>query len=294
MLSFSLAAVLLSGCQSASRPSGSSSASSSAPPHQEASMTGSSEPAPAPAEPPQSFPSRRHHRAAPEHPRTTGPGAEAPTNGRAPADSNNEYALGDQVEAWKSQLKNGAVEYYVPPAMVAQVPSAVTVDVHGYQDAQTHSLPEATGADTVKVSSRMKVELLAPGNPGEFAITPQSGDAIQFIPNDGHATWIWNVTPANAAKNQQLQIRVSLVYQRDGNDLDQILEEKNYTVNVDVQALAVTLRQSFWKDPIAWFKYMLPGGAGWGALAALAGSLGGLTWWKRKKKKTPAPKKAAG
>jgi len=37
------------------------------------------------------------------------------------------------------------------------------------------------------------------------------------------------------------------------------------------------LRENFWNDPMAVFKYLLPGGAGFTALAALI-----VWWWKRR------------
>lgn len=214
---------------------------------------------------------RRHQRAA-------GAGAKA-------AAAPDEYAQGEQLQAWKNSLKTGAAEYRVPTTMVAGQASTVTVVIHGFQDAQTRTMPDATGTGTLKVSSRMKAELLAPLNPGEFAIAPQSGDLIQFIPNDGFATWIWNVTPTNKARDQQLQIRLSLVYNGPAGQLQQIIEEKTYTVSVNVEKLSQTVGESFRKDPIAWFKYMLPGGAGWGALAAFVSFLGGLGWWSKNKRK---------
>jgi len=197
-----------------------------------------------------------------------------------------EYAEGYALEAWKKNLKEGHIDYFVKPDMKAQMQSPVTVRIHGFQDVPgAQPLPATTGSGTLKVSSYMKVELLAPLNPGEFTIAPQGNEAIQFVPNDGSATWNWVVTPAYAAMNQQLEIRVSLVYKRPDTTLEDLLVDTNYTVNVDVQKLSTTLWQDFQKDPIAFIKYMLPGGAGWGALAALVTSLGGFAWWKRKKKK---------
>jgi hypothetical protein len=208
-----------------------------------------------------------------------------PAANAAAEPASNEYVLGDELEKWKNGLQNGAIEYRVPPVMLAQAKSPVTVNIHGYQDQQKQLLPDATGTGALKVSSRMKVELLAPQNPEEFTIVSQGNDAIQFIPNDGFATWMWNVTPTYKAKDQQLQIRVSLVFDSPQGNVEQILQEQTYPVNVDVQNLGVTVARDFWKDPVAWFKYLLPGGAGWGALAALVTSLGGLTWWRKKKKK---------
>jgi hypothetical protein len=175
--------------------------------------------------------------------------------------------------------------------MIAGQTSTVTTVIHGFQDTQSTTMPDATGTGTLKVSSRMKAELLAPLNPGEFTIAAQSGDPIQFIPNDGFATWMWNVTPSNKALNQQLQIRISLVYNGPSGQIQQILEEKTYSVSVNVQKLSATLGQSFRQDPIAWFKYMLPGGAGWGALAAFVSFVGGIGWWSKKKRKKKTVKR---
>jgi len=173
--------------------------------------------------------------------------------------------------------------------MKAQVPAPVSVKIHGFQDvAGAQPLLGATGSDVLKVSSYMKVELLAPLNPGEFAFAPLNADAVQFVPNDGSATWNWNVTPAYEAKNQKLEIRVSLVYKRPDTTLEDILEDKTYTVNVQVQKLTTTMWQDFQKDPIAFIKYMMPGGAGWVALAGFVTSLGGFAWWKKKRTRKAA------
>jgi hypothetical protein len=205
----------------------------------------------------------------------------------AAASQAGEYAAGDELAAWKSGLKEGAIEYRVPAAMRAQQASMVTVKIHGYQDATGwQPMLGVTGTGALKVSSRMKVELLAPLNPAEFTITPQDNQAIKFVPNDGSATWMWSVTPAYKAKGQKLEIRVSLEYQQQGSSLEEDLEDTYYTVNVDVQGLSTVISHDFQKHPIEWLKYMLPGGSGWGALAALIASLGGwYAWWKKKTKK---------
>jgi hypothetical protein len=204
-------------------------------------------------------------------------------SGAAPGTS--EYSLGDELESWKKGLKSGAIEYRVPKKMTAQTPSTVTVVIHGYQDPQDATMTDRTGSGTLKVSSRMKAELVAPLNPGEFSIALQGTDAIQFIPNDGFATWLWTVTPNYEAKSQQLQVRILLVHQSQGGNLEQTLEENTYPVEVDVENLAVTILHAFWKDPLGWLN------TGWGKLAALVTSLGGISgiiaWWRGRGKTTP-------
>ncbi len=239
-------------------------------------------PPPAPPAPSAAYPATHKHLHALQ---SAPPAASQPSPAEtAAATTPDPYALGNQVEAWKNSLKTGAIEYRVPTTMTAGIPSTVTVVIHGFQDTQSSSLPDATASGTLKVSSQMKAELLAPLSPGEFSIKSQAGDPLQFVPNDGSATWIWNVTPSNKAPNQQLQILVSLVYDGPSGQVQQTIAEKTYTVSVDVQKLTTTVAQSFWSDPIAWFKYVLPGGAGWGAIAAVASFIAGLGWWKRKKK----------
>jgi len=206
----------------------------------------------------------------------------------APSD---EYSAGIALQAWKKGLKEGHIHYNVPPGMTAQIESPVTVRIDGFQNAASaRPLLGETGSGTLKVSEFMKVELLAPLNPGEFTITPQDKNAEKFVPIDGSATWNWVVTPAFAAKNQKLEIRVSLVHHRPNATLEDPLEDTNYTVNVDVQKLTTTMWQDFQKDPIAFIKYMAPGGAGWAALAAFITSLGGFAWWKKKRTKKAAHK----
>ncbi len=185
------------------------------------------------------------------------------------------YSLGNQVEAWKQTLKNGALEPFVPSTMVAGTPSTVEVKIHGYQDTQSQT-PGAQGSNLLKVSQYMKVELLPVGSPGEFTITPQGNDAIQFVPNDGAATWLWSVTPTDAATRQQLQISVFLEYQ--GN-VEQDVFDKSYLVNVNVQPLTTTIKNDYTQNPTAWFKYVLPGGAGFGAIVSV------VVWLRSRRKK---------
>jgi len=185
------------------------------------------------------------------------------------------YALSDQVEAWKQSLRSGAIEYFVPTAMQVNVASTVSVKIHGYADTQSTS-PGATGNGSLKVSPNMKVELLAAGNPGEFAIASQGNDAVQFVPNDGAATWMWSVTPVDAARKQKLEVRVYLEF--DGN-VEQDVLDQTYLVDVDVQPIAKIIKNDYTSDPNAWFKYLLPGGAGFAALLSVWG------WMRSRRRK---------
>lgn len=100
------------------------------------------------------------------------------------------YTLGEQAAAWKDSLKSGAIEYNVPPVMIAQRASTVYVIVHGANDRSSTvlaSIPGSSGA-TIKVSDTMQIDLI--GSPTEFTITPQATPAAQPIPTEGYATWM--------------------------------------------------------------------------------------------------------
>jgi hypothetical protein len=212
----------------------------------------------------------------------SGRGARKELHRGARKSQSTEYAEGEELEAWRKTLKTGAVEYRVPATMTVTVPAVVTVQLHGIEDVQRSTLPEATGHELLQVSSYMKVELFAPMNPGEFAIQPD-GDATRFVPNDGYETWSWTVKPDHAADAELLEVRISLVHKQGAGKMDEPVEDKTYSVRVRVQPIGTTVSQSFWRDPLAWLQAMLPGGKGWLALAALGGGvLACVRWWQKR------------
>jgi hypothetical protein len=200
----------------------------------------------------------------------------------------NPYALGEQAADWKASLRNGAIEYNVPPVMIAQQASTVTVVVHGYKDPNPHVLTQSTGTQnaTLKVSDTMEVDLI--GSPTEFTITPQATQPAQFVPIDGYATWIWSVTPINKASSQQLTIKVSLIPDAASGLPAQPLAETPYTVNVKVESLWSVLSDRWHQDPMKAIEYVLPGGAGWAAIGTLLTTLGVGTWIRNKLNKPSA------
>lgn len=200
------------------------------------------------------------------------------------AKASDAYRQAEQVLQWKNELKNGKIDYLIPAQMKLHETTVVKVVVHGFADAAATSMAGAT-TGTLKVSPRMQVQLSAENNPDEFEIDPKAGQ-IQFVPIDGSATWMWNVTPKQPAENQTLTIRALLVYPDNGQQIEQEITSYTATVSVSVQGFWASLREAFWNDPATAIKYVLPGGAGFTALAGLI-----VWWWKRRHPAEDKPKK---
>ncbi len=163
--------------------------------------------------------------------------------------------------------------------------AVVKVVVHGFADTAAKSMAGAT-TGTLKVSPRMQVQLSAEDNPDEFEIEPKVGQ-IQFVPIDGSVTWMWKVTPKQPAENQTLTIRALLVYPDNGQQIEQEITSYTAQISVSVPGFWASLREAFWNDPTAMVKYVLPGGAGFTALAGLV-----VWWWKRRHPSPAKPGKA--
>ncbi|HZY74626.1 MAG TPA: hypothetical protein VFE22_16065 [Edaphobacter sp.] len=184
------------------------------------------------------------------------------------------YQQAEQVQQWKNQLKNGKIDYLIPSQMKLHETSVVKVVVHGFADT-AQGMAGAT-TSTLKVSPRMQVQLSAEENPDEFDIDPKVGE-IQFVPIDGSATWMWKVMPKQPAENQTLTIRALLVYPDKGEQTEQEITSYTARVTVSVPGFWASLEEAFWDDPAAAMKYVLPGGAGFTAIAGL------VVWlWRRR------------
>ncbi|MBN9615825.1 MAG: hypothetical protein BGO25_12660 [Acidobacteriales bacterium 59-55] len=191
------------------------------------------------------------------------------------AEGGNVYQQAEQVQQWKNQLRNGKIDYLIPSQMKLHDTAVVKVVVHGIADTAAKSMAGAT-TGTLKVSPRMQVQLSAEDNPDEFEIDPKVGE-IQFVPIDGSATWMWQVTPKQPAQNQTLTIRALLVYPDKGEQIEQEITSYTAKISVSVPGFWASLQEAFWNDPGAAMKYVLPGGAGFTAIAGL------VVWlWKRR------------
>ncbi|WP_260702832.1 hypothetical protein [Edaphobacter flagellatus] len=196
-------------------------------------------------------------------------------NDASPAHSPDEYKESEAVDTWVKNLKPGKIEYKVPQRMLMQEASTVTAVIHGYEDAGA-SLAGATGSGVLKQSPRMKVELIA-DDPDAFTIA-LDGDAVKFVPSDGATTWTWKVTPNKSGVSQRLKIVGSLMYPN-ANKTELQLPEYDATVEVDVPSLWSMIVENYQHDPLKWFSYVIPGGAGFTFAAGLV-----VWWWKRKHK----------
>ncbi len=190
-----------------------------------------------------------------------------------------EYKQAETVAQWVEHLRQGMIEYKVPTSMTLQVPSTVTVVIHGYEDTSTKTLNQPTGGGALKQSERMKVELLAPENPGAFTIVPQDTGSVQFVPINGATTWMWSVTPNTAGNNLKIEVRASVIYPGGDDKTEQQVETYDATVAVHVQSFWTTVKDYVQQHPLQVFGYMIPGGAGFTFLAGVA-----VWWWKRRQK----------
>lgn len=189
------------------------------------------------------------------------------------------YQQGKAFELWKNGLRTGKIEYQVPARMLMQHASTVTVVIHGYGDTGTVSLPGATGSGSLKQSERMKVEVLAPDHPDNFTIVPQGGESVRFVPIDGATTWMWSVTPSAPGEKQRLLVRASVIYPGTDDRTNQQLPDYSAVVEVDVPSTWALIVENYRKDPLKWFSYVIPGGAGFTFLVGI------IVWWGKKKKK---------
>jgi hypothetical protein len=180
-------------------------------------------------------------------------------------------------------LKDGKIEYSIPTPMKLHVTSVVTVVIHGFQGTGQNILPDGKNA-TLKVSPYMQMQLTA-ANPDEFEIDPQT-KAILPVPIDSSATWTWNVKPKQPATNQNLTIEAFTVDSETGENPQELFPSYSATVSVTVLGFWEGVRELFWDNPSAAIKYVLPGGAGFTALAALI-----VWWWKRRHPAEDKPKK---
>ena len=245
--------------------------------------------------PPVSVPQPVDHQAAsqpaPVSPVQQVPTAPAPTQGEKPSPAPAEgtpaptqpavpdvYKSSTDIQTWVNQLKQGKIEYKVPPKMLLLQAAPVTVVIHGYEDVNTATLIQPTGSASLKQSPRMKVEVLSDGDPDDFTIALENGDAVKDVLSNGATTWIWKVTPNKSGAKKRLKILASLMYPN--TDKTEIqLPDYTTTVEVDVASLWSTVVDDYQHDPMKFFSYMIPGGAGFTFIAGLV-----VWWWKRKHK----------
>jgi hypothetical protein len=197
-------------------------------------------------------------------------------------------SLGEAEAKWFSQLPSGSIQYNVPPVMTIGQPSTVSVIINGYKAPPLPPQADGTAPAPLKVSEWMRVEISQPGNPDEFTITGDPNQNPQFVPIDAGATWTWTVTPNHLGKEERLQFQAFVLYRDDKSKVQRELPsaEKIVAVRTEgIKGIAHRVQDNFWFNPTNWFKYMLPGGAGFAALIALIG-------WLQKRRNKPERDKA--
>ncbi|HUZ96363.1 MAG TPA: hypothetical protein VMU57_15780 [Edaphobacter sp.] len=199
------------------------------------------------------------------------------------AGSADPYRESELQAQWVRAVKNGKIDYVIPTQMKLHDTAVVTVVLHGFADTSPNDLAGAKEG-VLKVSPYMRMQLTA-DNPDEFEIDPKVG-AVLPVPINSSAKWTWNVKPNQPAKNQKLTIEAFMVRTETGEHPQELLPSYVATVNVNVPGFWEWLWETFWNDPAAAIKYVLPGGAGFTALAALI-----VWWWKRRHPSEDKPKK---
>jgi len=201
----------------------------------------------------------------------------------AAAGSVDPYRESELQAQWVNAVKNGKIDYLIPTTMKLHETAVVTVVLHGFADTSPNDLAGAKEG-VLKVSPYMRMQLTA-DNPDEFEIDPKAG-AVLPVPINSSAKWTWNVKPNQPAKNQKLTIEAFMVRTETGDHPQELLPSYVATVNVNVPGFWESLQEEFWNDPAAAFKYVLPGGAGFTALAGLT-----VWWWKRRHPSDDKPEK---
>jgi hypothetical protein len=189
--------------------------------------------------------------------------------------------IGAAEAQWFDQLKTGAIRYTVPTQMTIGDPSSVSVTIFGYQAAVPASADPNQQPAPLKVSNFMRVTLSQDDNPDEFTVVHGDNADEQFVPVNSSATWKWTVTPKHLGKNLKLQLQAFVLYSDPKQGIQQSFPAASREVTVvaeGVKGIVHDARDSFWSDPSIWIKYMLPGGAGFAALAAI------VAWWIKRKK----------
>jgi hypothetical protein len=202
-------------------------------------------------------------------------------SGSHSASSDPAAALGEAEAQWFSQLHSGSILYDVPLQMTIGKPTTVSVTINGYQAPPAPTNSDGTAPAQLKVSEWMRVEATQPDNPDEFTISGDPNQNPQFVPIDSGATWSWTVTPNHLGANQKLQFQAFVLYKDDTSKVQRALPsaEKIVTVQAEgVNGIVHQIDDNFWTNPLNWFKYMLPGGAGFATLVAI------LAWWRKRRK----------
>lgn len=213
------------------------------------------------------------------------PGVDKPPVPQNVEESTQPVSLGEAEAKWFDQLKSGSIDYHVPGEMVIGKPSEVWVTVYGYKAPAPAPQADGSAPEPLKVSDYMRVTISQDDNPDEFTIVHGDNADAQFVPINSNTTWKWTVTPKHLGQGMKLQFQAYVIYSDPAKGVQQAFPSTSKVVTVQaegVTGIATQARDNFWLQPLNWFKYMLPGGAGFAAIVAV------ISWWNKRRKKPEA------
>jgi hypothetical protein len=224
----------------------------------------------------------------------------------------------EKVDTWFKHLPQGAIKYNIddkdgkmvlqqtytataiiyPPGITPppDTPSAASTS-HANSSPAAAQAAAAQQPQPLAVSTWMRVSLTQPDNPGTFEITPAIGPCL-FVSMAAPTPWTFQVKPLHGGGDKSLVFTAYVVY---GDDADSCPENNPATIElptnrqtvhiqeVSMKVLKQQAEDSFWQDPVGWFKkaskavkWGLPGGAGFIAISSF------IAWWK-KRRQPPKP-----
>ena len=186
-----------------------------------------------------------------------------------------------EVHQWYESLEKGSAAYTVPASMVLGQTYSATAVIHP----PTSPTPADPNAHPLKISPYMRIVLNQTANPGTFEIKPADNDC-KFVSMDADTTWVFNVKPLLPGKDRTLDFAAYVVY---GTGDGTCRPENLKTIDILTQTETVSISALTWpefiqkvtvdflSDPGSWFKFILPGGAGFITISGL------IAWWKKRK-----------
>jgi hypothetical protein len=186
------------------------------------------------------------------------------------------------VHLWFEALPEGSVKYHVPTNMVLGDSYSATAVLHPPGQTEAPGL----GGRPLKVSTYMRIALAQPDNPDTFDIQAEQ-PSCKFVSIDADTTWTFLVKPVLPGGNKHLSFSAYAVYGVDDSSCaPENLKLVNVLSDTETVTIAAITRQQAWQrivvsflsDPAKWFKFILPGGAGF----AVVGSL--IAWWRKRGK----------
>ena len=157
--------------------------------------------------------------------------------------------------------------------MVLDQMRLMTVRIYGYGDAQNagDALPNATGGASVRVATQMSAELV-PVNSEDLKLVALDAQSQKYVPATGFTDWSWNVTPLHSGKEEKIRLTVYVILDA-SHRRSFVTYSKPFTIAVADRGSVKDYVEDHFSGMA---KYLLPGGAGFVALAGL------VQWWRKR------------